>query len=143
MVLKRYRRLAAALCLPVTLKGESVMERRKDYGNNADAFFDSLSSTVVPLARQLRGIIRKAIPKASESIKWSMPVYEAHKMVCAVRISDDYVALQLYTSGTNLHDPDGLLEGTGKRMRHVKVRSKADIRKGLFTSCIKQTVDER
>jgi hypothetical protein len=119
------------------------MERRKDYGKNADAFFNSLSNPVAPLARQLRGIIRKAIPKASESIKWGMPVYEAHKMVCAVRISDDYVALQFYTSGTKLHDPEGLLEGTGKKMRHVKVRSKADIRKGLFTSWIKRAVDEK
>ena len=37
------------------------MERREDYGNKADAFFDSLSESVAPLARELRRIIRKAI----------------------------------------------------------------------------------
>ena len=118
------------------------MERREDYGNKADAFFDSLSESVAPLARELRRIIRKAVPNASESIKWGMPVYEADRMICAVRAGDDYVALQFYTSGTKLDDPDGLLEGSGKRMRHVKIRSKADIRKTVFTSWIKQAANE-
>ena len=118
------------------------MERRADYGNHADAFFDSLSDSVAPLARELRGIIRKAIPKVTESIKWGTPVYEAHRLVCAIRTSHDYVAVQFYTSGTKLHDPHGLLEGTGKKMRHVKIRSKADIRKKLFTSWIKQAAND-
>ncbi len=29
----------------------------------------------------------------------------------------------MFMRGTDLDDPDGLLEGTGKRMRHVKLRS--------------------
>ena len=102
------------------------MNGREDYANKADAFFDSLSDSVAPLARELRGIIRKALPKASESIKWGMPVYEADGLICAVRAADDYVALQFYTSGTKLDDPDGLLEGTGKRMRHVKIRRRGN-----------------
>jgi hypothetical protein len=114
------------------------MERRQDYGNNADAFFDSLSIRIAPLARELRGIIRKAIPKASESIKWGMPVYDADGIICAILAADEYVALQFYTSGTVLHDPHGLLEGTGKRMRHVKIWSKSDIKKQLFIAWIMQ-----
>ena len=114
------------------------METRKDYGATADEFFDSLNDTVAPLARALRALIRQAIPKASESIKWGMPVYETSKLVCAVRPSEDYVALQFYSSGTTLADSDGLLEGTGKRMRHVKIRTRADIKEALFTSWIRQ-----
>lgn len=41
------------------------MNRREDYGNKADPFFDSLSAIMAPLAPELRGIIRKALPKAS------------------------------------------------------------------------------
>jgi hypothetical protein len=70
-----------------------------------------------------------------------MPVYEADGMICAIRVVGDYVALQFYTSGTKLDDPDGLLEGTGKRMRHVKIRSKADLRRKLLTSWIKQAAN--
>ena len=114
------------------------METRKDYGTTADGFFDSLNGAVAPLARALRALIRRAIPTASEAIKWGMPVYETHKLVCAVRPAEDYVALQFYSSGTTLPDPDGLLEGTGKRMRHVKIRTRADIKKDLFISWIQQ-----
>jgi hypothetical protein len=116
----------------------AVMETRKEYGASADEFFNSLNDTLAPLARALRALIRKAIPKASESIKWGMPVYETTKLVCAVRPSEDYVALQFYGSGTALPDPDALLEGTGKRMRHVKIRTRADIKNKLFTSWIRQ-----
>lgn len=118
------------------------MERRHDYGDDADAFFHSLNRRIAPLARELRGIIRRAVPTASEAIKWGMPVYEADGLICSIRAADGYVALQFYTGGTRLHDPDRLLEGTGKRMRHVKIRSKGDIRKLLFTSWIKQAAHE-
>lgn len=70
-----------------------------------------------------------------------MPVYEADGLICAIRAADDYVAFQFYASGTKLDDPDGLLEGTGKRMRRVKIRSKADMRTKLFTSWIKKAAN--
>ena len=114
------------------------MKGRADYGSAADTFFDSLAEAVAPLARELRGIILRALPHASESLKWGMPVYEQDGMICAIRPSNGYVALQFYTSGAKLSDPDGLLEGTGKRMRHVKIWSKSDIKKRLFTSWLKQ-----
>lgn len=31
--------------------------------------------------------------------------------------------------GTNLYDPSGLLEGTGKSLRHVKIRLRHDVAK--------------
>ena len=118
------------------------MKTREDYGDNADAFFDALDQRVAPLARTLRGIIRKAVPKASEAIKWGMPVYEADGLICSIRAADDYVALQFYKSGAKLPDPDGRLEGTGKRMRHVKIRSTRDIKKQLFTSWVRESAHE-
>src|SRR5262245_60264751 len=106
-----------------------AMKARPDYGAAADEFFASLDSAIAPLARALRTLIRKAIPEAAESIKWGIPVYETGKLVCSIRPSPGYVSLQFYTSGTSLPDLDGLLEGTGKRMRHVKIRTRADIRR--------------
>jgi hypothetical protein len=114
------------------------VQKRKDFGTTADSFFDDLAETVAPLARELRGVIRKAMPDATESIKWGMPVYESSRLVCAIRPAAGYVALQFYEGATALPDPDGLLEGTGKTMRHVKIRSKTDIRKKLFTDWIRQ-----
>ena len=118
------------------------MKRREDYGSKADTFFDSLNDAIASPTRELRGIIRKAVPNASESIKWGAPVYEDNGLICAIHASNEYVTLQFYTSGTSLHDPHGLLEGTGKRMRHVKIRSKSDIKNRLFTSWIKQAANK-
>lgn len=116
------------------------MINRKDYGRKADSFFSSLNRGVSPLARELRGIVRTAVPSATESIKWGIPVYQTDKLICAIRVGTDYVALQFYGSGTKLPDPQKLLEGTGKRMRHLKVRSKSDIRKTAITALVRQAV---
>jgi hypothetical protein len=117
------------------------MNKRADYGRKADRYFDSLNERVGPPARELRALIFKSAPKVSETIKWGMPVYEQRDVamwVCAIRAGKSYVALQFGAIGTSLDDPDGLLEGTGKHLRHVKVRSKNDIKKKLFASWIKQ-----
>lgn len=114
------------------------MKSREVYGAGVERFFDSLDEPIATLAQEMRGIIRKAEPTISEGIKWGMPVYTKDRLICAIRPEKTYVALQFYTSGTSLPDPKGLLEGTGKKMRHVKIRAKNDIKKRLFTSWVKQ-----
>ncbi len=42
--------------------------------------------------------------------------------------------------GTDLDDDKGLLEGTGDKMRHIKVRSREDIQKPAFKKLLKQAV---
>jgi len=114
------------------------MQARKDFGSSADSFFDSLNESLAPLAHGLRALIRKVLPEATESIKWGMPVYETEKLVCAIRPAANHVALQFYSGATDFWDPEGLLEGTGKRMRHVKIRCRADIRSDMFAAWLKQ-----
>ena len=114
------------------------MAKRTDYGNTADAWFASLDEDIAALAAELRALIQKAAPRAAECIKWGAPVYENGGLVCSLRKGTGYVALQFGPIGTSLKDPDGLLEGAGKNMRHVKIHSKANIKKQRFTSWIKQ-----
>ena len=42
--------------------------------------------------------------------------------------------------GADLSDPDGALEGTGDRMRHVKIRSAEDVDPERFTAWVKEAV---
>lgn len=118
------------------------MKRRADYGSPADAFFDALDETLAPLARELRSLILRAVPDATEAIKWGMPVYEKNGPFCAIRCGKGYVALQFYAAGASLPDPQGLLEGTGKQMRHVKVRAPGDIRRKVFTAWLRQAAGQ-
>ena len=114
------------------------MNKRTDYGAKADGWFTALDDSIAPLAADLRSLIRKAVPDATECIKWGTPNYEKNGPICSVRAGKGFVALQFGPVGTSLKDPDGLLEGKGKAMRHVKIRSKSDLKNRLFTSWIKQ-----
>ena len=117
------------------------MNSRADYGNSADAWFASLDDTIASVGAQVRSLILKSVPGMTECIKWGMPNYEKGGMVCALRAGKDYVALQFGAIGAILEDPDGLLEGTGKGARHVKIRSQDEIRVSLFGAWIQQAAD--
>ena len=114
---------------------------RSDKGSSADAYFDEVPPELQDIARSLRAIVASACPRAGEVIKWGIPVYELDgdksRGVCAIYAAKKHVNLQFY-KGAHLDDPEGLLEGTGKDLRHVKVRGPKDIKKGAFTKLLKQ-----
>jgi hypothetical protein len=45
--------------------------------------------------------------------------------------------------GANLEDPKGLLEGTGAKMRHVKIRLLTDVKSAEITALIRDAIRER
>ena len=91
------------------------------------------------IVADLRQIIFRAEPNMEEAIRWQMPTYSAHGMVCYIRPNKDYVTFG-FNRGANLTDPDGMFEGTGKGMRHLKIRDKKDIRKTLLTMWVQEAV---
>jgi hypothetical protein len=72
------------------------------------------------LVRSLDALIRKAAPDLVASLKWGNLTYHLDRNVCAIIAHDGYVNLQIW-DGSAIDDPHGLLEGTGKTMRHTKV----------------------
>jgi hypothetical protein len=78
----------------------------------------------------LRRALRAAAPTMVERVDfnnkliafgWSMAMRD---LLFAIICHKSWVNLQL-ADGADLPDPGGLVEGTGKRIRHVKVRSVA------------------
>ena len=53
-----------------------------------------------------------------------------------------WVNLGFY-QGVDLADPEGLLEGTGAKMRHVKIRSVDDANQPAVQALIRQALDKR
>ena len=117
------------------------MKNREDYGISTDLWYSSLDKFLMPIALELRIIIENAVSEINESIKWGVPTFEKNGSVCALRAGKKYIALQFGAIGIELNDPDSLLEGTGKKMRHVKVWSKDDIKTQLFTTWIKSAAE--
>jgi hypothetical protein len=114
------------------------MQSREDYGDSAEQWFAALEEPLASLAAELRTLIQKSVPTATECIKWGVPVYEQSGPVCSLRKAKNHIALQFHLSVTQLDDPDGLLEGSGKNMRHVKLHVLKEVKKRQFTGWIKQ-----
>jgi hypothetical protein len=59
-----------------------------------------------------------------------------------IHVHDAHVNLGFY-HGANLPDPDGLLEGAGKRLRHVKLKDLAIARSGAVRNLLRAAIAER
>ena len=72
------------------------------------------------LAEEVRALIFDVVPDAVEEFKWSQPCYSTTRPICYFKVARKHITLG-FNEGTSLQDSDGLLEGTGKAMRHVKI----------------------
>ena len=89
------------------------------------------------ILERLRALIAEAVPHAEEQFKWGQPVYATTKGFAYLAFSKNHVNLGFFNF-EKLTDPDTKLEGTGKQMRHVKIKKAADINRELFSSWLKQ-----
>jgi hypothetical protein len=97
-----------------------------------EAAVDRLLSEHTPelqaIERALRSTIRTAFPAAIEQVDFANKLIafgrsmKIRGLLFAIIAHKSHVNLQL-ADGADLPDPQGLIEGTGKRIRHVKIRS--------------------
>jgi len=115
--------------------------RREDLGAPVEVFFARQQPEQRVLLEALDGMVRKAAPDARASIKWGMPYYEIKDGFCALyTASTSYVGLNIMAPPEKLDDPEGKLEGSGKTMRHLKVRSAADLDEASIVRWLKVAV---
>ena len=91
-----------------------------------------------PILETLRTLIMSCGKDIVEEFKWSRPCYSnAGGLFCYLHTTKNHATLGFHR-GTSLDDPKGLLEGTGKDMRHVKIRTAQDVDKTAFRKLLKQ-----
>ena len=88
-------------------------------------------------ASEVRRIVLKAAPNAQESIKWAQPVCEANGPLCYIKAFRNSVNFGFWR-GVDLEDPQGLLQGSGEKMRHVKLTSVDDIDQTAFAGFVRR-----
>lgn len=104
--------------------------------NGVEAWFAAAAEGQRPTLEALRELILTVAPEVTEEIKWGRPCYSnARGLVCYLHHTKSYATLGFY-KGAELDDPEGLLEGTGKTMRHVKVRSLGDEEAAAYTALV-------
>ncbi|RYZ19952.1 MAG: DUF1801 domain-containing protein [Chitinophagaceae bacterium] len=79
-----------------------------------------------PLLEALRRLVHEVLPGVQEDFKWSRPVFRMGRDFAYLKAQRGYVTLGFYDAAP-LSDPLRLLEGTGKQMRHIKLRGEADL----------------
>ena len=104
-----------------------------------DSWMEELDPPLREIAQTLRGLILQAVPDISESIKWGTPNYAKSGNVCYLAANNGYINFGFF-NGAGLNNPDGLIEGTGAKMRHIKVRRLEDIRPEVFASLVQEAV---
>ena len=98
-------------------------------------FFAGYPAKVRELATSLRKLIRSAIPDAAETLDEPGRVvgYAVGSgysgLVCTIIPSKTGVKLGV-VGGAELEDPNGLLEGAGKKHRYVQFTTQADLERG-------------
>ena len=106
---------------------------------NVDSWMSEQDPSIRQIAETVRNIVLNAEPQLREAVKWSNPVYESKGKIAYISATDAYVNLGFF-NGAALADPAGKIEGTGKSMRHVKIRSVKDLDADQVTAWVSQAV---
>jgi hypothetical protein len=103
---------------------ESLMKTVDTHGSFDEALSGS-SSDVEEIARRLRDLIIEVYPEVVEVpwpkqkiIGYGVGPKKMSEHFCYIAAQRDYVNLGFYY-GVDLPDPEDLLEGTGKKLRHI------------------------
>lgn len=75
----------------------------------------------------LRRLVKTTVPGTRITVNsWGIPTFEAENPFCFYMVGKNHVTFGFHY-GTSLDDPGQLLEGTGKNLRHVKLRTAEDL----------------
>ena len=91
------------------------------------------------IVSQVRQTVLEAAPGANESIKWAQPVYEINGPFAYIKAFKNSVNFGFWR-GVDIQDSQGLLVGSGEKMRHVKLVSSDDINEVAFKDYLLQAV---
>lgn len=81
------------------------------------------------VSKAVRALVKKAVKGAEEYVNpWKIPSFDSNGPLCCFMVGKEHVTFA-FMRGAALPDPEKLLEGTGKGVRHVKLRSVADVNK--------------
>jgi hypothetical protein len=113
---------------------------------NAVDFLSKYSPEVTGLALALRASLLKQLPDVTEQLDLpaKMVAYcygqKYAEMICVIIPSKKGLKLGFY-KGTELPDPAGMLEGTGKISRYMQIKSKEQIDSPALKDLLSVAID--
>ena len=96
------------------------------------------------LIRDIRTTIIAAGHNFTKGIKWGTPGYWlpeiSRRNIVYIAPHSNYVRLGFF-NGATMPDPDNLLEGTGKKLRHIKIYEVTESNRQSLTSYIRASAE--
>jgi hypothetical protein len=78
------------------------------------------------LVQAVRSLVDSQFPDVEEVVKYGGILFSSGVQFCGVFAYKEHVSVE-FGAGAKIKDSIGLLEGTGKGRRHIKLRTVADI----------------
>ena len=103
--------------------------------NNVTEYINQAPDQQKKIMEIVRQLIHENAGQVQEEFKWSRPVFRNEKDFAYLKTAKAYVTLGFFNF-QKLDDPGNLLEGTGKDMRHIKLKSVDSIDKDLLKKWI-------
>jgi hypothetical protein len=111
-------------------------------------FLEAYDRPIADLALALREIILEEVPHATESIYqvytvaiWFGFSEKMKDMFCYITTNARHINLG-FPGGSTLPDPNRVLEGEGKTMRHIKFASQSDLDRPFLRRYIRASVEQ-
>ena len=112
-------------------------------GKDAKVWIDTYVSEagkLAPVAKAVRALIKRAAVGCEEYVSpWTTPAFDLNGPLCVFVVQKEHVTLA-FLRGAVLSDPEGLLEGKGKGVRNVKLRTAEDVNQPALKKLIEQAV---
>ena len=107
-----------------------------------DKLIENYPTQIKGIIETLRSVSKANMPDTYEFVYHNALNYKLSASpgtwVCYISAQRNYVRLGFYF-GANLYDPRRLLEGNGKRMRHIKVRTVMEAGSDELVELIRQS----
>ncbi len=105
-----------------------------------DEYVEKKEPKVAVVAKGLRALMKKTVKGVTESVNpWKIPTFEVEGPMSFFMAGKKHVTFG-FLRGALLKDPAGLLEGTGKSLRHVKLRCVEDLKRPELKKLIGEAV---
>ena len=105
--------------------GPVMVAKRADLNAPGEVAIERLPGEKREAARHIHAMILRLVPGAIAKVKWGNACYFENERAFAV-LYETKGGVNLGLPGATLADPDRLLHGAGKIMRHVKLANRAD-----------------
>jgi hypothetical protein len=104
-----------------------------------DEYIQKQGDWKADVLERLRTLVLESAPESREAYKWAQPVYEFNGPFCYMKAFKRHINFGFWR-GAELTDPLGLLDGSGEKMRHVRLAQVEDFQEEAFRDFIHQAV---